>query len=128
MKRITGISLFCLLLLPVSFGFSGEIYKWTDKNGRIIFSDSPPPPGIEGETKKFEEPQSPQSKEKPKAIVPQSKPEAPPPVASGTAMKTSQPEPEKPKLPGASAQRRVEVSREKRPYGSINVIMYMTVW
>ena len=128
MKRIIGIFVLCLLFFPISSGFSDEIYKWTDKNGRIIFSDSPPPPGVDGEIKKFEEPQAPQSKEKPKpkAVAPQARPDASQPPSTGTATKTSQPEKSKP--PGASPQPRIEASREKRPYESIDVIMYMTVW
>jgi hypothetical protein len=132
LKVTTGIFLFCFLLLPISFGFSTEIYKWTDKNGKIIFSDSPPPPGVDGEIKKFEEPQAPQSKEKPKpkAVVPQARPDASPPPATGTAIQRPQVDPalkEKPKAPADSPQP-ITASREKRPYESINVIMYMTVW
>ena len=130
MKLIIGILLFCLVLLLISSGFSGEIYKWTDKNGRIIFSDTPPPPGVDGEIKKYEEPQS-KEKPKPKAVVPQAKPDASPPPVAGTAPQKPQAEPtvrEKPKLPADSPQPKTEASREKRPYESINVIMYMTVW
>ena len=58
MKLAIGVFLFCFFLLPVSFGFSAEIYKWTDKDGKLIFSDTPPPPGVDSEIKKFEEPQS----------------------------------------------------------------------
>ena len=117
---------FCLLFLSTSSGFSAEIYKWTDKNGKIIFSDTPPPPGVDGEIKKFEESPA-KEKPKPKAVVPQSRPDVPPPPALVPSTKTSQPEPERPKSV-ASPQPRIEASREKRPYESISVVMYMTVW
>ncbi len=34
---------------------SGEIYKWTDQNGNVVFSDTPPPPGAKGEVREFTE-------------------------------------------------------------------------
>ena len=129
MKLAVGILLFCLLLLPISFGFSAEIYKWTDKSGKIIFSDTPPPPGVEGEIKKFEEPQS-REKPKPKAVVPQARPDTPLPPVTGAAIQKPQVDPAlkgKPKAPADSPQP-IAAPREKRPYESINVIMYMTVW
>ena len=130
MKRVVGIFLFCLLLLPPSLGSSAEIYKWIDKDGRMIFSDTPPPPGVDGEIRKFEEPQA---KEKPgsKTVSPQAKPGASPPAGVESAIKKPQTEPtakEKPKLPPDSPQPKIEASREKRPYESVNVIMYMTTW
>ena len=130
MKRVVGIFLFCLLLLPPSLGSSTEIYKWIDKDGKIIFSDSPPPPGVDGEIKKFEEPQ-PKEKPKPKAVAPQTRPDASPPSGIETATKRPQAGPgakEKPKLPPDSPQPKIEASREKRSYESINAIMYMTAW
>ena len=72
MKLTIGVFLFCFLLLPISSAFSTEIYKWTDKDGRIIFSDTPPSTGVELEIKKFEEPE-PKEKPKPKTIPPQPK-------------------------------------------------------
>jgi len=47
--------LFVIFLLPASPAGSGEIYKWKDKDGNIIFSDTPPPPGVDLEIKKFKE-------------------------------------------------------------------------
>jgi len=54
-KGIIIIILFITLLLRVSFVVSGEVYKWRDKDGNIIFSDTPPPPGVEVEIKEFKE-------------------------------------------------------------------------
>jgi glutaredoxin len=85
--------LLCLLSLPISSAVSAEIYKWKDKDGNIVFSDSPPPPGVDAEIKKFKE----EPKERPKAKEDLSK-------------------------------TKIESLREKRPYGSVNVIMYMTSW
>jgi glutaredoxin-like YruB-family protein len=41
---------------------SSEIYKWKDKDGNIVFSDTPPPPGINAETREFKD----ESTERPK--------------------------------------------------------------
>ena len=130
MKLTIGVFLFCFLLLPISFGFSAEIYKWTDKDGKLIFSDTPPPPGVDSEIKKFEKPQ-PKEKPKPKTVPPQPKLDASPPPRIETATKKPQPEPtviEKPSVQTISPNAKRELFREKRSYESINVIMYMTSW
>ena len=41
--------------LPGVHGISSEIYQWKDKDGTIVFSDTPPPPGVEVETREFKE-------------------------------------------------------------------------
>jgi Domain of unknown function (DUF4124) len=130
MKLAIGVFLFWLILLPISFGFSTEIYKWTDKDGKLIFSDTPPPPGVDSEIKKFEEPQS-KEKPKPQTVPSQPKLDASPPPRIETATKKPQPEPtvkEKAKLQADSPQPKSESFKEKRPYESVNVIMYMTAW
>ena len=44
------ISLICLLL-TTSLGMAdSEIYKWTDEDGNVHFSDCPPPPSCDAET------------------------------------------------------------------------------
>lgn len=58
--------LFIFFLLPPSSMGSGEIYKWKDKDGNIVFSDTSPPPGVDAETKEFKE----ESTEKPKTRTP----------------------------------------------------------
>jgi hypothetical protein len=129
-KLAIGVFLFWFILLPISLGFSTEIYKWTDKNGRIIFSDTPPSTGVEPEIKKFEDPQS-KEKPKPKTIPPQPKLDVPPPSRVETAIKKPQPEStgiEKPRAQTISPNSKNELFREKRSYESINVIMYMTSW
>jgi glutaredoxin len=64
-NRLKGIMVTILLLTilsPTSSAVSGEIYKWKDKDGNIVFSDTPPPPGVNAEKKEFKE----ESTEKPK--------------------------------------------------------------
>jgi glutaredoxin len=93
-KGIMTILLFLIFLLPASPAVSAEIYKWKDKDGNIIFSDTPPPPGVEEvEIKKFKEETT-----------------------------------ERPKTKGDTPKTKGESFREKRSYGNINVIMYMTSW
>jgi len=41
MTRYLPLAL-CLIVLPVL----AETYKWTDDNGKIHYSDQPPPPGV----------------------------------------------------------------------------------
>jgi glutaredoxin len=93
-KGIITILVFVIFLLPASSAISAEIYKWKDKDGNIVFSDAPPPPGVEDvETKKLKE----DTIERPKT---------------------------KRDTPGTKS----ESVREKRSYGNIDVIMYMTSW
>jgi glutaredoxin len=54
-KWIIEVSLFVVCLLPGVHGISGEIYQWKDKDGAIVFSDTPPPPGVDVETREFKE-------------------------------------------------------------------------
>ena len=61
-KGIIVTILFVIFVLPASSAVSGEIYKWKDKDGNIVFSDTPPPPGVNAEKKEFKE----ESTEKPK--------------------------------------------------------------
>jgi hypothetical protein len=34
-----------VILVALSFGVSAEVYRWVDKDGRVHYSDQPPPPG-----------------------------------------------------------------------------------
>jgi glutaredoxin len=61
-RWIIVVLLFVIWLASVSSAVSGEIYKWKDKDGNIIFSDTPPPPGVNAEKKEFKE----ESTERPK--------------------------------------------------------------
>jgi len=54
-RMISAIFLIFFFLSSVSLVESGEIYKWKDKDGNIVYSDSPPPPGVKGQIKKFKE-------------------------------------------------------------------------
>lgn len=80
-------------LSPASSAVSVEIYKWKDKDGNVVFSDTPPPPGVNAEIKEFKEDTAKRSNTK-----------------------------EIPKRTGG------ENFKEKRPYGDIRVILYMTSW
>lgn len=129
--RLTAeIFLLCLILLPASSAVSSEIYKWKDKDGKIHYSDTPPP-GIEVEIKKFEEPGA-REKSKPRTKSPEAKPGvASVPPKSETAAKKPQTEPaaiETPPVPRNVPEPRAEASGGKRPYESVNAIMYMTKW
>ena len=55
-KGITPFLLFVTFLLLASSAVSAAIYKWKDKDGNIVFSDAPSPPGVEEvEIKKFQQ-------------------------------------------------------------------------
>ena len=98
LKLTAGICLLCLALLPLSSAVSSEIYKWKDRDGKIHYSDTPPPPGMEAEIKRFKE--EPAVKEKPRPSVGPLQPKSEANTQKG----------------------------EKRSYSSINVTMYMTSW
>ena len=49
LKGIIVVILFITFLSTASFVVSGEIYTWKDKDGNIIFSDIPSPPGVHAE-------------------------------------------------------------------------------
>ena len=61
-KGVFIFFLFIFFLLPPSSMGSAEIYKWKGEDGKIVFSDTPPPPGVGAETREFKE----ESTEKPK--------------------------------------------------------------
>ena len=44
-----------LLVLLFSCAAVAQIYRWKDKNGNIVISSTPPPPGIKWERRKLEE-------------------------------------------------------------------------
>jgi hypothetical protein len=130
LKLTLGIFLLCAILLPSSSAFSSEIYRWKDKDGKIHYSDTPPPSGVDSEIKKFDEPQS-REKSKPKVNPPQPKLDSSPPTGSEVRIKDSREEPvptSKPRPQASSPLPPREAFKEKRPYGSIDVIMYMTSW
>jgi len=51
-RRITAVLVTFLLCLAAAaaVGASGTIYKWTDQEGNVHFTDCPPPPGCKAET------------------------------------------------------------------------------
>jgi hypothetical protein len=88
---VLAVVLLFAFLSPVSSALSAELYQWNDKDGKIFFSDSPPPYEADVQIKKFRE-------------GPASTPER-----------------------GEGVPRpKTNISEEKRSYGSIHVIMYMT--
>ncbi len=130
LRSTAEILLLCLILLPLSSAVSSEIYRWTDKDGKIHYSDTPPP-GIDVEIKKYEEPGG-REKSKPTTKSPEAKPgDASVPPKSEMAVKKSQTEPAaKENLPVLRyvPEAKAKAPDGKRPYESINVIMYMTKW
>ena len=92
-RRIVAVLFLVIFLSPASSAVSGEIYKWKDKDGNVVFSDTPPPPGVNAEIKEFKEDAT-----------------------------------ERPKKNENSQKHQNESVKEKRAYGNIHVIMYMTSW
>ena len=54
-RRIVAVLFLVTFLSPASSAVSDEVYKWKDKDGNVVFSDTPPPPGINAEIKEFKE-------------------------------------------------------------------------
>jgi hypothetical protein len=44
------LALVVLLLTSVAYADPGTVYKWTDKEGNVHYTDCPPPPGCVAET------------------------------------------------------------------------------
>ena len=47
---ISALAVVLSLALVAAAGAEGTIYKWTDKEGNVHFTDCPPPPGCKAET------------------------------------------------------------------------------
>lgn len=92
-RRVISILLLTIFVSPASSAVSVEIYKWKDKDGNVVFSDTPPPAGVNAEVKEFKE--------------------------DTTGVPTTKETPQRAKSGSF---------KEKRPYGDIHVIMYMTSW
>ncbi len=59
-----AVALSSLIVVSLTvLAVSGEVYKWTDQNGNVVFSDAPPPPGVKGEIRAIGEERT----ERPKA-------------------------------------------------------------
>jgi glutaredoxin len=98
MKIPVKIILALCLLFSFSWPVSSQIYRWRDKDGNLVISSTPPPPGVKWEKRKVgEAPQSLKTKE-------------------AVSTKPVKRESEDPEL------------REKKPYGDIKVILYVTDW
>ena len=54
-RRVISILLLTIFVSPASSAVSVEIYKWKDKVGNVVFSDTPPPAGVNAEVKEFKE-------------------------------------------------------------------------
>lgn len=115
-KLTLALFLLGVILLPGYQATSAEIYKWKDKDGNVFYSDTPPPAGVDAETRKFKEGSPPTQTPKPEANILKLKDkEESPPI-------------QKPKPEVSSPLPKSEIAKEKRPYSSINVTMYMTSW
>ncbi len=59
MKRRTEWVVMVLSSIMIVFlaviAVSGEIYKWTDQSGNVVFSDNPPPAGVTGEIREMKD-------------------------------------------------------------------------
>ena len=75
-KGIIVIILFVIFLSPASSSVFGEIYKWKDKDGNMIFSDTPPPSGVDVEVKEFKEDTTEKPKAKENINIPRAKSES----------------------------------------------------
>ncbi len=75
-KGIIVIILFVIFLSPASSSLSGEVYKWKDKDGNMIFSDTPPPSGVDVEVKEFKEDTTERPKAKENINIPRVKSES----------------------------------------------------
>lgn len=45
-----------LFLLVASIPAFSQVYKWKDKDGNLMISTTPPPPGVQAEERQFEKP------------------------------------------------------------------------
>lgn len=62
-KWIAAVLFYLICVSLATPTVSSEIYKWTDRNGNVVFSDTPPPPGVKGEIREIREDRT----ERPKA-------------------------------------------------------------
>jgi glutaredoxin len=49
MQTARRIFFACLFLTSVTFPIYSQVYKWRDKDGNLVVSMSPPPPGVKSE-------------------------------------------------------------------------------
>jgi glutaredoxin len=49
MRILLRLTLVCLFLLSSGSDASSQVYKWRDKDGNLIISTTPPPPGVQSE-------------------------------------------------------------------------------
>ena len=52
MRIVAGVTLLSALALAAVTAAAQQIYRWTDENGRVHITDTPPPPGARGVKKK----------------------------------------------------------------------------
>jgi glutaredoxin len=95
-----GLIVFILLWLSLPSAAFPQIYKWTDRDGNIVFSDTPPAGADEKKVKVLKEREGPK-----------------PPEGIARRQGTSE-------LPIPA----VSQGREKREYRDIEVHLYMTEW
>ncbi len=100
MRCVISIALF--LILAGSSAFAGQFYEYTDKNGNIVITDSPPP-GADAREKRVKEEG----------------------IYRSNRAEKDYPEYENKETPGHKS--RKEEPR-KKDYSRVSVVMYMTDW
>jgi glutaredoxin len=90
-----------MMLVLISPAASAEVYQWTDRNGNVVFSDSPPA-GKEAAVKRFDDERVRSGSPEPARAFP----------GHGTSPRSSGP-----------GQR-----QSTKSYGDIDVILYSTAW
>jgi glutaredoxin len=98
--------LLLFLLFPFLPSAWGEIYQWTDKNGNVVFSDTPPP-GKEAKIKQLKE----------EGVY-----TAPP------REETAKPEIKNENRNAAPSQDQEREAKRKKRIRDVNVVMYSTNW
>ncbi len=54
MRILIRLMLFCLICAALSRSTLSQVYKWKDKDGNVIISSTPPPPGVDSEKREIE--------------------------------------------------------------------------
>ena len=54
-RLIVALFLIAALSVPLLSASPSEIYRWKDKDGKIVFSDTPPPPGVDVQIKNYKD-------------------------------------------------------------------------
>lgn len=55
MPKVGILLIACIIVLVMSFPAEAQVYRWRDKDGNLVVSDSPPPPWIKAEQQRVGE-------------------------------------------------------------------------